>query len=164
VTYASLRLPDNFPLDSEKWQTVLQMKQAQPSNNGGGVPILFLEAFDGTYFVDSDHGIHWEFPAQKDVWTRFMFDVTYSDNPGEGSIQVAADLNEDGDFDDEGERSPRIETATLRTETPGPSDSIAPGEAIPSHLRAGIYHDSSYQCPPPDGCSTDIDNVQVVAP
>lgn len=164
VTYASLRLPDNFPLDSEKWQTVLQMKQAQPANNGGGVPILFLEAFDGRYIVDSDHGIHWEFPAEKNVWTRFMFDVTYADNADEGSLQVAADLNEDGDFDDEGERSPRIETQTLRTETAGPQSSVAPGAAIPSHLRAGIYHDSSYSCPPPSGCSTEVDNVQVVAP
>lgn len=164
ITYASLRLPDNFPLDSEKWQTVLQMKQAQPANNGGGVPILFLEAFDGTFFVDSDHGIHWEFPAEKNVWTRFMFDVTYSDDANQGSIQVAADLNEDGDFSDAGERSPRIETATLRTETAGPQTSVAPGAAIPSHLRAGIYHDSSYSCPPPTGCSTEIDNVQVVAP
>ncbi len=164
VTYVSIRLPENFPLDAEAWQTILQMKQAQPANNGGGVPILFMEAFDGTYFIDSDHGIHWEFPAQKNVWTRFMFDVTYSQDPSKGSVEVAADLNDDGDFDDPGERSPRVQTATMRAETPGPDDTIAPGASIPDHLRAGIYHDPSIPCPRPVGCSTEIDNVQVVAP
>ncbi len=164
VTYVSLRLPDNFPLDAETWQTVLQMKQAQPSNNGGGVPILFMGAFEDTFFVDSENGVHWTFPAEKNVWTRFMFDVTYSQDEDRGRIQVAADIDGDGDFDDEGERSPRIEAPTLRAETAGPEDNFAPGASIPSHLRAGLYHDPSVPCPRPVGCSTEVDNVQVVAP
>lgn len=164
ATFVSIRLPENFPLDAEAWQTILQMKQAQPANNGGGVPILFMGAYENTFFIDSDHGVHWEFPAQKNIWTRFMFDVTYSQDPSKGSIQVAADLNDDGDFDDPGERSPRIQTATLRAETPGPDDTIAPGASIPDHLRAGIYHDPSIPCPRPVGCSTEVDNVQVLAP
>ncbi len=162
VTYASIRLPENFPLDTTDWQTILQMKQAQPANNGGGVPILFMGAHNGMFVVDSDHGEHWEFPAQKNVWTRFMFDVTYSQDPSKGSIQVDADLNDDGDFNDPGERSPRIQTATLRAETAGPLTNIAPGESIPDHLRVGIYHDPEIPCPPPTGCSTEVDNVQVL--
>jgi polysaccharide lyase-like protein len=164
ATYISLRLPDNFPLDAQAWQTILQMKQAQPANNGGGVPILFMGAYENTFVVDSDHGVHWTFPAQKNVWTRFMFDVTYSQDPNVGSLQVAADLNDDGDFEDAGERSPRIHTQTLRVETPGPQTSVPVGASIPDHLRAGIYHNPSIPCPRPVGCSTEIDNVQVLAP
>ncbi len=76
----------------------------------------------------------------------------------------AADLNGDGDFEDEGERSPRIETSTLAHETGSLSNEIPPGASIPSHLRAGIYHNPSIPCPRPVGCSTELDNVQVVAP
>ena len=38
------------------------------------------------------------------------------------------------------------------------------GDAIPSHLRAGIYQDEGYSCPlSGPGCSIDIDNVQVLS-
>jgi hypothetical protein len=58
-----------------------------------------------------------------------------------------------------------IHTATLATEIAGyPSDGVAVGTGIPSHLRMGVYHDPSIPCPSPTGCSIDIDNVQVVAP
>jgi hypothetical protein len=169
VTYISMRLPDNFPLSEDYgFQTVLQMKEAQPyDNNLYCCPILFMEAFDNHWIIDSNNGTYWKFPAQRDVWTRFAWDVTYSTDPSRGSIQVSADLNNDGDFDDPGERMPRIHTNTLITETDGPhgtSDGLAPGDAIPSHLRTGIYHDSDIPCPAPAGCSTQVDNIQVVAP
>ena len=32
VTYMSLRLPGNYPLDTTKWQTVMTMKETQPSH------------------------------------------------------------------------------------------------------------------------------------
>ncbi len=55
--------------------------------------------------------------------------------------------------------------ATLKRETTGGTDDgIAPGESIPSHLRVGIYHNPAIACPPPSGCSTQVDNVQVVRP
>lgn len=168
VTYVSMRLPDNFPIDANAWQTVLQMKEAQPYDNSlYCCPILFMGAFNNQWKVDSNNGRYWTFPAQRNVWTRFIFDVTYSADPQKGSLQVSADLNADGDVDDEGERMPRIRTNTLIAETDGPnglSDGLAPGESIPSHLRAGLYHNSSIPCPAPVGCSTEIDNVQVVAP
>ncbi len=166
ATFASLRLPGNFPLDAETWQTVLQMKQAQPAANGGGVPILEMQAWDNHFWVSSDKETYFSFPATKDVWTRFVFDVTYSQDPSKGSVQVAVDLNDDGDVSDAGERSPRIKAATLKTETAGGGpDTIAPGESIPSHLRVGLYHDPSVPCPvSTGGCSTEVDNVQVLAP
>ena len=80
-----------------------------------------------------------------------------------GRITVYADLNSDGDFDDEGETSSTMRTYTLKREIKGGyKDGIKPGKSIPSHLRAGIYHDDALDCG--DGCSVDIDNVQVVRP
>jgi predicted ATPase len=58
-----------------------------------------------------------------------------------------------------GEQSPTIHVATLMPEVAGGPSPYAPGQGIPSHLRAGIYQDPNYSCP--TGCSVDIDNVQV---
>lgn len=173
VTQISLRLPANFPLGSDTWQVVMQMKQSAPATNSGGTPVLELDAYGGRWRLrhssssgpshDSDQ--LWSAPARTGVWTRFSFDVRYSSDPLKGVIRVSVDLNGDGDFNDRGERSDPIRTYTLKVETPGGSadDGIAPGQSIPSHLRAGIYHDPAYPCPAPFGCSVDLDNVQVVA-
>jgi hypothetical protein len=165
VTYVSIRLPSNLPLSTNAWQDVMQMKQAQPSDGGGGVPILFMGARSNEWQVDSSNAAHWSFPAETGVWTRFAWDVYYSKDPGKGWLQVSADLSGDGDFGDSGERSPVIRAATLKAEIAGStSDGLAQGDPIPSHLRAGVYHDQSIPCPGPSGCSAEIDNVQVVAP
>ena len=73
------------------------------------------------------------------------------------------DRNGDGDATDRGERSPTFHVNTLRRERNGDSPAgLAPGESIPSHLRVGIYHDPSYRCPRPTGCSIEVADVQVV--
>jgi len=161
ATYVSLRLPDNFALDTEDWQTVLQMKQAQPSKDDGGGPMIELEATRGEWILVTDWEERWSVPALKNVWTRFVFDVVYSQDPSKGSIQVGVDLNADGDFDDADERSPKLPGATLATQT-APGYEVPPGGAIPSHLRAGIYHNDKFECPPPTGCSAELDNLQVI--
>jgi Polysaccharide lyase len=169
LTYFSERLPANFPLSAQTWQTVMQMKQAQPADGGGGIPILFMGTYGNRWHVDSADASAslFTFSARTGVWTRFAWDVYYSQDPSQGWIQVSADLNGDGDFNDPGERSPVIHTATLKTEIEGPlgtSDGLAPGDPIPSHLRVGIYHNPSISCPAPTGCSTEVDNVQVLGP
>jgi hypothetical protein len=166
LTYYSERLPSNFPLSTDSWQTVMQMKQAQPSHDNGGGVALEMEARQNHWEVVANWNTIWQFPAQTGVWTRFVWDVYYSKDPSKGWVQVSADLNGDGDFNDPGERSPVIHTATLATEIPGyqSEDGIAAGEAIPSHLRIGIYHDPSIPCPAPTGCSIDVDNVAILQP
>ena len=165
ATFVSLRLPSDFPLSTTTFQVVMQMKQAQPSAGGSGVPILDLNAFRHTWWVDGQDGVRWTFPARRGVWTRFVFDVLYHRNPSKGQLQVSADLNADGDLSDARERSPRITMATLKTETAGRfPDGIKTGHPIPSHLRTGIYHHQSIACPGPTGCSVDVDNVQVLGP
>jgi Polysaccharide lyase len=173
VTFVSYRLPRGFPLSGTEFQVVMQMKQTNPSNNSGGTPVLSLLAQDGRWVLhQSDSPGYsatgrslWSAPARSGTWTRFAFDVVYSQNPASGSIRVFSDLNGDGDALDAHERSPRFRTFTLKREVPGTSSSgIPPGGSIPSHLRVGIYHATTYPCPPPGGCSIDVDNIQVVNP
>ncbi len=160
VTYASLRLPSSTPMGNT-WRTVLQMKQMQPYNNPTPAPILELQLENNQWmFVNSWNGV-WTAPAQQNVWTRFAFDITYSQNPSIGSIKIYADLNGDGDFSDANEQSSVIHTATLEAETQtGGTSPYSVGQSIPDHLRTGIYQDPAYNCP--TGCSMDVDNVQVV--
>jgi hypothetical protein len=177
ITFASFRLPEGFPIGNSYFQTVLQMKQTQPSDNGSGIPVLALQVTNGEWklkHVDSPSGgtseTLWRAPAKTGVWVRIAMDVTYSQHTDEGSVKLYLDRNGDGDSLDASEQSPAITSHTLKYETPDPdgaandTDGLAPGSSIPSHLRVGLYHDPSIECPAPSGCSVQVDNVQVVGP
>jgi hypothetical protein len=174
VTFVSFRLPEDFHLEHTSFQNVLQMKQAQPSDNGGGIPVLSLQVTNGEWrltHASSPAGgtseTLWEVPASTGVWVRVALDVTYSQYAGEGRVKLYLDRNGDGDTLDADERSPTITTHTLKYETAGAegdTDGLEPGDSIPSHLRVGLYHDPSLACPAPSGCSVEVDNVQVVGP
>jgi Polysaccharide lyase len=173
ITEISFRLPSNFPVNVSTWQAVMQMKQAGPANNAGGAPALSLNVYGGRWrfrqavnrTTSTDLRQLWSAPARLNFWTRFVFDIRYSDRNKKGFIRVGADLNGDGDIADPGELSPAFHTHTLKMETPGGSaDGIEAGQPLASDLSAGIYHDSSVPCPAPNGCSVDVDNVQVLRP
>jgi hypothetical protein len=164
VTYLSIRLPSAWNVSDDRWRTVMQMKQTQPHNNQDPAPIIEMQVVSGQWLVVDDWQGIWSAPAQKGVWTRFAFDITYSQDPALGSIKAYVDLNGDGDFGDGGEVSPTIRVATLKRETSGSWNVVPPGGSIPSHLRAGLYHHTGYSCPGPSGCYADLDNVQVLAP
>ena len=147
ITYASVRLPSTFPLATSDWQNVLQIKQAGPSDNSGGLPVLRLSAYSGRWMLwhsvpgdTPDEDLLWSAPARGGVWTRFAFDITFSRHRSKGRLTVLADLSGDGDFADRGERSRRFRTNTLKVEIAGTaSDGYRKGQSLPSHLRAGIY-------------------------
>ena len=170
VTYMSIRLGRGVDPSGTNWRVVMQMKQTQPYDNQTQSPVLDLEVRDGDWVVVSSWHDLWTAPARQHTWTRFAFDVTYSQDPKVGRVRVYVDLNGDGDFGDAGEVSPTFHVATLRAEQPrlpGGTYSDVPspwpvGHSIPDHLRAGIYENPDYPCP--SGCSVDIDNVQVVEP
>lgn len=169
ITYLSLRLAPGFRVDGRAWRVLMQMKQTQPSEAGGGPPRLGLEVSEGRWRL-IQHGPSstaledrtvWSAPAEVNVWTRFAFEAVYSTDPEVGSVRVSADLNGDGDARDPDERSDLARLQTLRPErTGGAEDGIAPGAAIPSHLRVGLYQHPRNTCPR-TGCFVDVDNVGV---
>ena len=77
-------------------------------------------------------------------------------------MRVRADLDGDGELEED---SGEIETRRSSCETEGgeEGDGIEPGEAIPSHLRIGLYHDPKIPCPEPKGCSVEFDEVEIAA-
>jgi hypothetical protein len=173
ITFLSLRLRDRFPLYRTNWQVVMQMKQAQPADGGGGPPVLELDAENGRWVLyhegkaitpSAKDGELWAAPARRDRWVRFAFSVRYSADPRIGTLRVYADLNGDGDAADPHERSHRMRLATLKRETAGTDDDgEAEGDPLPSHLRVGIYHDPAYACTANE-CAIDLDNVAVYQP
>jgi Polysaccharide lyase len=166
ITFFSVRLSPGFPLERRVWQSVMQMKQSQPADDAGGRPMLSLQAYDGRWRLRSGarsvaRSEIWSTRATPGRWVRFAFDVTYSADPSVGAVRVGADLNADGDFRDRGELSGTQRVATLKLEGPGTeSDGLAEGDAVPSHLRIGIYHDPSFRCHRYK-CSLGVDNVGV---
>jgi hypothetical protein len=175
ITFLSIRLPAWYPLSNPAWQVVMQMKQTDPADNANGTPVLALHAeanqwrlFHASSVDRSFETVQlWNAPAAPERWTRFAFDVVYSQNPSAGRVKVYADLNGDGDATDPGEQSPMLSTYTLKREsapTTSPDDDpVAEGQAIPSHLRVGVYHNPAIACPAPRGCAIDVDDVAVYA-
>jgi hypothetical protein len=160
VTFASFRFGSLFPFETSNWQTVLQMKQAQPSNAGGGSPRLEVQLRNGRLYVESDFDSYWSTRVTQGAWIRMALDVRYSQDPDVGTITMYVDGNGDGDAADPGEVSPLIRTSTLKAEIAGPQTRIPVGASIPGHLRVGVYHHTAISCP--SGCPVDVDNVQVV--
>jgi Polysaccharide lyase len=147
ATYYSIRLPSGFPINANTWQVVMQMKQAAPSNNSGGTPVIDMEVSGGRWRLrqslsagaSSDSRELWSAPAQTGVWTSFAYDVTYSQNPSVGAIKVYIDLNGDGDFSDANERSSTFHRrAPPSTPTPSstrlraPRPACLPGSRFPA--------------------------------
>jgi hypothetical protein len=156
VTDFSMRLPSSFPINTTKWQVVMQMKQTAPASNSGGTPVLALEAREGRWVLTqsnsagSSSNTHevWSTPATLNKWTDISLDVTYSPDPSQGKVQITVD----------GVSSPTFTTYTQKYETSPAGQGLSVGGAIPSHLRMGIYHESSLP-----GTHVDLADVRVSA-
>ena len=51
VTSYWMRLPANFPMNSNAWQVVMQMKQTDPATNADGTPVISLQAIQGQWIL-----------------------------------------------------------------------------------------------------------------
>ena len=154
VTSFWMRLPPNFPIDTDDWQVVMQMKETDPATNTDGTPVIALQATQGEWQLkqslspgpSDDTRVLWRTPATVGIWTHIVVDATYSSDPSKGLFQITIG----------GARSPVLHTYTLKHETSPPGPGLHSGEPIPSHLRLGIYHD-----PALPGTSLDIAQVQI---
>lgn len=154
VTSFWMRLPPNFPIDTDDWQVVMQMKETDPATNTDGTPVIALQATQGQWELkqslspgpSDDTRVLWKTPAKVGIWTHIVVDATYSSDPSKGLFQITI-----------GEaRSPVFHTYTLKYEISPPGPGLHPGEPIPSHLRLGIYHDTALP-----GTSVDFARVQI---
>lgn len=187
LTFVSLRVQDAAASEGKSWQTVFQVKQAQPSDGGEFTsPVLAMHMTEGEWRLDQiESGTIWRAPVTRDRWTRFVLDGLYSQDANRGTLRLLADLNADGDFLDANERAEARGIVTLGTEVDGENgtdDGLDAGDSIPGHLRVGLYHcdglpGSANRCPEPGrpdpwpcpappratSCAIDVDNVQIAA-
>lgn len=131
VTMVDMR-PD-FDVDRgggpNDWRVLFQMKQDE-SLNWAVAPMLTLECRGGAWVLVNYWHDRWDCAAKRGIWTRWAFDVTYSADPSKGRVQVHADLDGDGTYE---EVSPLMTMQTLLAQQSG----VGPG--IPSDVRTGIY-------------------------
>lgn len=154
VTSYWMRLPSNFPMNSNQWQVVMQMKQTDPATNADGTPVISLQAIQGQWILKQstsagpaeDTRVLWRTPATVGVWTHITVDATYSTDPAAGRFAMTIG----------GASSPVLRTYDLKYEVSPPGPELRAGDPIPSHLRLGIYHEPSMP-----GTSVDIAQVQI---
>ena len=154
VTSFWMRLPLNFPINSDKWQVVMQMKETDPATDVEGTPVIALQATEGQWMLKQsssagpshDTRVLWRTRATVGIWTHIVVDATYSSDPSRGLFQITIGAA----------RSPILHTYNLKYEVSPPGPGLHVGEPIPSHLRLGIYHD-----PALPGTSVDIARVQI---
>jgi hypothetical protein len=154
VTSFWMRLPSNFPMNSNEWQVVMQMKQSDPANNSDGTPVISLQAIQGQWILKqstsagpaNDTRVLWRTPARVGVWTHLTVDATYSTDPAAGRFAMTIG----------GANSPVLRTYNLKHEVSPPGPELRAGDPIPSHLRMGVYHEPSMP-----GTSVDIAQIQI---
>lgn len=164
-TWFSQRLSSGFPVSTTDWQVVMQMKQTQPyTSDGQSSPIIEMDVRSSAWTVIRNVGATattiFTAPAVVSRWTRFCYDITYSPDPAIGCIRLTIDDRAGAtDFVAQYD-SNDMWGATLTSAVGAQSGynwSLADGEAIPSHLRLGIYRNSVITGSP----YIDIANVQV---
>lgn len=161
IHFFSQRYHTNFDMATDAWQVIMQNKQNQPYAANGPVdsaPALEIDIFAGLIVVRNFWNEIWTTPAPpKNVWIRYALEAFYSKDPAKGWIRLYVDNDGDGDFLDADEMSPQIFCPTLATLTSKGSSPRNVGDALPSHMRIGIYHKNTYGT-----AALDIDNVQVI--
>lgn len=154
VTSYWMRLPSNFPMNSNQWQVVMQMKQTDPATNADGTPVISLQAIQDQWILKQSTSsgpaeetrVLWRTPATVGAWTHITVDATYSTDPAAGRFAITIG----------GASSTVLRTYNLKYEVNPAGPELRAGDPIPSHLRLGIYHEPSMP-----GTSVDIAQVQI---
>jgi len=161
----SIRVPSvgGLNLAATLYQLFAQFKQTGASVNSSGTPVFSHHGRSNQWQIwqsddrDVSNNSHslWGCDADYDVWTRFIWTVTFSQDPAIGRLQLEVD-NGTEQFD-----SGVFETYTLKRETtnatyPNGGPNQTAGQSIPSHLRAGAYKHPSNA-----GGKTHLANIQI---
>ncbi len=162
IHFWSHRYHDNFVMTQDNWQVVMQNKQDQPYAANGPVdtaPALEVDIWGNQIHLRNFWTEIWATGAPvKNVWIRYALEAYYSKDAGQGWVRLYVDRDGDGDFLDADEMSPKITCPTLATITSKGNSPRNVGDALPSHMRIGIYRQQTYLAP----ATLDLDNVQVV--
>jgi hypothetical protein len=131
-----LYLPDDFPLETSRWNVIMQLKQL----GSMGTPAISMEAKNGRFYLMNSTGngdscctaTRWTGPAQRNRWVKFLLHVRFSPDPAVGFIELYGDLDGGGVR----ELMPRLSTHTMKQ---------SGGTPVDSHARIGMYRDPSIQ-------------------
>lgn len=162
IVFFSQRYHDNFDLVADNWQVVCQLKQNQPYGANGpvdGAPAIEIDVNSGGIGLRSFQSDWiWSAPSPlKNVWIRYALEVYFSKDPTKGWMQLYVDHDGAGNFNAASKCSGKIIRQTLANLTVKGSSPLNVGDAIPSHMRTGIYHKNTFPT-----STLDLDNVQVV--
>lgn len=166
----SLRNPTVGGLDASTslFQLVSQFKQTGSAVNSGGTPVIshHLRGNEWRIYQSDSPGASensselWACPYVSNTWTRFIWDITFSQDDTIGALRLQVD---DGtnQYDSDDDLGAGFNTYTLKYETtngtyPNGGPNQTAGQSIPSHLRLGPYHDPSLA-----GGTLHVANVQI---
>lgn len=165
-TYFSMRLSADFPISNTNWQLVMQMKQAQPyTADGHSSPVIALQARQNQWQIITpahpEASPLWTAPAIVSRWTRFHWDITYSNNSAVASIRLRIDDRAGAtDFVPQYDSGTMTGEATLTDAVGAQSGfdwTFEDNQAIPSRLALGIYRNAIIT----GNTYIDVANVQV---
>lgn len=163
-TFLDLWLPGNFPVQTS-WYVAVQMKEAQPygAKLPNESPIFAMqpramvdspETLEWQLIAQPDHNETdplWSFPATKERWTRFCFDLYYAKSADAGGfVHVTADDRAEpaGGLFVPQHDSDVIPHGTLGWadgDQSGPGWAYRDGQPIPGHLRVGQYRNTAVE-------------------
>jgi Polysaccharide lyase len=159
LTTIAYRLPTDFPISTNKWQVIGQMKQAGPNATTACCPAIAIEARQNQiqlqqFGTDEPGTVQGPRVAAPPLgqWFTVSIEAYYSKDPTLGWVEMSVNA----------QTTSRVYMQTLATQGNTTTQSgwgdppLNPGDPIPSHLRVGLYHDPSLP-----GSHVDIGDVTV---
>jgi hypothetical protein len=139
VTDWWVRLPSDFPIGTDEFQSIEQESQAAPNTSTLSSPVLAVEARQNQIQLSNrggnqGPGIPITFPAPAlGSWFHLQLTARYTRSREDGGVTLC--LN--------GQCKIATNIQTLATFENGGVSPYQQGDSVPSHIRLGIYHGES---------------------
>lgn len=135
----SLRLRDDYPVASDKWQVL----KAWTASNPGGGPLGLITTTDasgeGFHLVGPNNVPYWRGPVVRGTWLDFVVRVKFSKDPGVGFLEVWHQRPGDG--------YSGLKPQTMANGTQRQYAATLKADSEYSYLKAGLYRDTSFSTP-----------------